>query len=68
MAIAGFIGTIILGVLYWIGLSINHLVILAVFFASIFFGALVIADDGEEKRENMYNDFGKPAKKLPNEK
>ena len=67
MAIAGVVSTIVLIFLYWLGFSTNHIVILTMFLSSIFFGALIISDDSEEKRENMYNDFGQPPKKLPGE-
>ncbi|MBC7473487.1 MAG: hypothetical protein H7263_04295 [Candidatus Sericytochromatia bacterium] len=67
MAIVGSLSLVILIALYWIGFSINHIVILTMFLSSIFFGALIIADDSDEKKEIMYDDFGKPAKKLPNE-
>ena len=67
MAIVGSLSLVILIALYWIGFSINHIVILSMFLGSIVFGALIIADDSDEKKEIMYDDFGKPAKKLPNE-
>ncbi|GIW21683.1 MAG: hypothetical protein KatS3mg068_0690 [Candidatus Sericytochromatia bacterium] len=41
----------IIAFLYWLGLSINHLVILSCFFLAIFLGALVIADN-DNKEEN----------------
>lgn len=55
------ITTATIAFMYWSGLSINHLVILAMFAISIFFGTLVIMDN-DEKKDDMYEDFGKPAK------
>lgn len=68
MAWAGIGVTAVLIFLYWLGFSINHLVIMGFFFSSIFFGALVIADEGEEKKDSMYNDFGQPPKDFPPKK
>lgn len=55
------ITTATIAFMYWAGLSINHLVILAMFAISIFFGTLVILDT-EEKKDDLYDDFVKPAK------
>ncbi|MFN8674190.1 MAG: hypothetical protein U0457_19170 [Candidatus Sericytochromatia bacterium] len=52
---------IIIGFIYWSGLSINHIVILSMFLMSIIFGALVIADNGEGK-SSEYDEVAKPAK------
>ena len=67
MAFLGIFFTIFIIALHWLGFSWNHIVILGFFGASIFFGALVIADNGEEEKDK-FSDFGKPAKKLPGEK
>lgn len=67
-ALGGIVVTAILIFLYWLGFSINHIVMVSFFLSSIFFGALVIADDGEEKKETMFNDFGHPPKDFPNKK
>lgn len=67
-ALGGVFLTVTLIFLYWIGFSINHIVMVGFFLSSIFFGALVISDDGEEKKESMYNDFGQPPKDFPNKK
>jgi hypothetical protein len=68
MKFIGLILTASIIALHWFGLSWNHIVIISCFGASIFFGSLVIADDGEDKKELIYNDFGKPAKELPGDK
>jgi hypothetical protein len=68
MAVIGIVVAGVLAFLYWLGFSINHLVLVSFFLSSIFFGALVIADDGEEKKESMFNDFGQPPKDFPSKK
>lgn len=58
----GFLLTISIIIFYWLGLSINHIVIISIFAASIFVGAIVIMDDDESK--DKYDDFGKKPKEL----
>ncbi|MFN8576689.1 MAG: hypothetical protein U0354_07515 [Candidatus Sericytochromatia bacterium] len=65
MAIIGAISLIFSVFLYWLGFSINHIVLVSFFLSSIVFGAFVIADEGEEKKENMFNDFGQSPKDFP---
>lgn len=64
MAFYGIILAGILGFLYWLGFSVNHLVIMSFFLGSIFLGAIVIADSGEEKKDTMYDDFGQAPKDI----
>jgi hypothetical protein len=52
MKILVFIISLIIGFLYWLGLSINHLVILSCFFSAIVLGAIVMSDN-DEKEENI---------------
>ena len=43
---------ILIGTLYWLGLSINHLIMLSIFGGSIFLGALIIVDNEEETTDS----------------
>ena len=52
MKILMIIASITIAFLYWLGLSINHLVILSCFLSVIVLGAIVIADN-EDKEEHI---------------
>lgn len=68
MGIVVILFTLSILAMHLIGLAWTHIVIITCFAASIFFGALVIADsDNDEKKGNMYNDFGQPAKEVKGE-
>lgn len=52
MKILMLLSAITIAFLYWLGLSINHLVILSCFLSAIVLGAIVIADN-DDKEENI---------------
>jgi hypothetical protein len=52
MALVTVLFTLGILVMYLLGLAWTHIVIITCFAASIFFGALVIADSDEEKKPN----------------
>ncbi|MFN4149723.1 MAG: hypothetical protein ACK4IX_02180 [Candidatus Sericytochromatia bacterium] len=61
--VIGFILTLSIIFFYWLGLSINHIVIISIFGASIFIGALIVVD-GEDDSKSKYDDFGRKPKEI----